>query len=94
MNENKYMSWDEFKEYIRWMRKEQNRLMKLQGGSNHIMLCISLIDYNIKDWLHFTPHEINLHTGKATAFFNGTYQKINIKHLFYNERSDMEVIEL
>jgi hypothetical protein len=88
-----YMSWDEFKEYIRRLRKQQRELINLQGGSNHIMLCISLIELNRKEWLHFTPHEINLHTGKATTFVDGKYKKINIKWLFFNESLPDEVVK-
>jgi len=85
-----YMSWDDFKEYVRKMREQQNELMNLQGGSNHIMLCISLIDLGRRDWLHFTPHEINLHTGKATSFIDGKHRKVNLKYLFFNERVEDE----
>jgi len=83
---NEIKSWDWFKDLVKRLRKQQRELMQEQGGGNQIMLSISLVAYNVRDWINLNPHSINLHTGKTIAFVEGRYQKIDVKYLFLLQR--------
>ena len=77
--------WKWFKEFVKKMRLQQDELMKEQGGGNQIMLSISLVAYDLRDWIDVVPHGINLKTGKALASVNGVYKNIDVKHLFLTQ---------
>ena len=83
---NEIKSWDWFKELVKRLRKEQNALMREQGGGNQIMLSLSLVAYNADDWINLNPHSINLHTGKSFALIEGKYKTIDVKYLFLRQR--------
>ena len=83
---NEIKDWNWFKELVKRLRKQQDALMREQGGSNHVMLALSLIAYDLDDWVNLNPHSINLHTKMTHAYVNGVYQEIDVKYLFLMER--------
>ena len=85
---DKYKDWNWFKELVKRLRKQQDELMREQGGCNQVMLSVDLVAYDINDWISLNPHSINLHTGKTFANVNGVYRTIDVKYLFQRERLD------
>ena len=83
---NEIKSWDWFKDLVKRLRNQQNELMQEQGGGNQVMVSLSLVAYNVGDWIHLNPHSINLHSGKTLAEVNGTYMTIDVKYLFLMQR--------
>ena len=86
MRNDEIKSWDWFKDFVKRLRKQQLELMQEQGGGNQIMLSISLVAYDLEDWVYLNPHSINLHTGKTQASINGRYIDVDVKHLFLMQR--------
>lgn len=85
---DEYKDWNWFKQLVKRLRKQQNELMREQGGRNQVMIGIDLIAYDIQDWVHLNPHSINLHTGKTHALVYDKYREVNVKYLFQSERLD------
>ena len=83
-----YKDWNWFKELVKRTRKQQNELIREQGGRNQVMISIDLVAYDIEDWVHLNPHSINLKTGKTSAFVYDKYREIDVKYLFQMQRLD------
>ena len=78
--------WDWFKGLVKDLRKYNSQLIREQGGSNNIMISVSMMDLNREDWIKFNPHSISIKDGKCKCFVDGTYQEIDVKYLLYNMR--------
>ena len=89
---NEIKDWNWFKDLVKKLRKQQVSLMQEQGGGNQIMISLSLVAYDLKDWVYLNPHCINLHTGKTIASIDGEYKEIDVKHLFLMQRLDLEEV--
>ena len=85
MNED-IKSWDWFKDLVKRLRKQQEDLMREQGGGNQIMLAITLVAYDLEDWVVLNPHSINLHTGKTNTTIDGKNTDVDVKYLFLMQR--------
>lgn len=86
--QNDYVDWDWFKGLVKKLRKQQNELIREQGGRNQVMISVDLVAYDLNDWISFNPHSINLHTGKTLANVNGVYRNVDVKYLFQMQRLD------
>ena len=90
---NEIKDWNWFKDLVKRLRKQQNALMQEQGGGNQIMISLSLVAYDLDDWVNLNPHCINLHTGKTLAIIDCKYREIDVKSLFLMQRLDLEETE-
>lgn len=82
------MNWLDFKKYVLWLRSVQEDLIRQQNGSNKVMVEISVIDENDHNKIglgsiSFTPHSIDLRTGKVFAWHNSLeeWKTWNVKEL-------------
>ncbi len=80
-------NWDDFKTFVKEMRGIIKDTMKRQGGQNHVMVSIDLIDFSIDDWVHVNPYTLDLRTGLGMTERRGViHVKGDVKHLLLHQR--------
>jgi len=71
------MEWEYFKQLVKLARQLNTKIMRENEGSNSVTLDITIIDYDIMDWVSVNPFSIDLRTGY------GTICKENVYHFNY-----------